>query len=225
MKRLFSLAALAPLAAQSPTFGLQLGFGQTRPVALDLASSTGTLSVDPAAQQAATLRGLAAWKPAPGWTLEASLGFRPSSGGTLEYRSSSAGAGRLDVTQTLASQMILGGLVLCDLRERWFFCLGLDLRAERLAAETAQGSSAASLTRPWLRAAVRCAWTGAWKPFVALEYAAPLSRPSTAAADYIQDLDRLGTASNPATGSVAKAHAPASELLLAVGLRFPGRRQ
>ena len=216
------LASFGTLAAESPTFGLQLGFGQTRPAALDLSSSTGTLSVDPAAQQAVTLRGLAAWSPAPQWTLEASLGFRPRSGGALDYRSSSsAGSGRLDVTQTLTSQLILGGLVLRDFRQRWFFGLGLDLRAERLAAETTHGSSAASLTRPWLRAVARCAGTGAWRPFVSLEFAAPLSRPATSAADYIQDLDHLDAVSNPATGSVAKAHAPASEILLAVGLRFP----
>lgn len=223
MKAILALAlvTMTHLSAESPTFGLQLGFGQTRPAAIDLASATGTLSVDPAAQQGATVRGLAAWNPAPRWTLEASLGFRPRSSGGLDYRSSSAGSGRLDVTQTLSSQVILGGLVLRDVRQSWFFGLGLDLRAERLSAETGRGASAASLSRPWLRAAARFAWAGAWRPFVALEYAAPLGKPSTSAADYVRDLDHLDAASNPASGSVAKAHAPASELLLAVGLRFP----
>ncbi len=215
------LASFGPLAAQSPIFGLQLGFGPTRLAALDLASTTGSLAVDAATQQGLALRGFAAWTTAPHWSVEASLGYRPRSSGGLDYRSSSAGAGRLDVQQVLASQLIVGGLVFRDLGPRGSLGLGLDLRAERLAAESAHGSSAASLTRPWLRVTARFHWVGAWRPFAALEIATPLNRPTTTAADYLRDLDQLESASNPSAGTVAKAHAPASEILLALGLRFP----
>ncbi len=212
------------LAAQSPRFGLQLGIGQTRPASLDLSSSTGTLSVDTLTQPGLTLRGHAAWAPAPRWELEASLGWRSRSSGRLDYRSSAEGSGRLDVKQVLQVQMILGGLLSWNFQGgagAWSLGAGLDLRDERLSAETASGSSAASLTRPWLCVVARYAWHGAWRPFAALEFAAPLSKPPTSAAAYIQDLDRLDTASNPSAGTVAKAHAPASEIVVALGLRFP----
>ena len=214
------------LDAQSPAFGLQLGFGQSRPAALDLASASATLAVDPATQQGLTLRGTAAWTLAPRWELEASLGWRARSSGGLDYRGSATGAGRLDVNQVLKDQLILGGLLTRAFQVgggAWSLGAGLDLRAERLAAETAAGGSPASLTRPWLRALARYAWTSSWRPYLALEFAAPLSKPSPSPADYLQDLDRLDTASNPSAGSVAKAHAPSSELILAFGVRFPER--
>lgn len=225
MKAVLALVlASVALAAQSPSYGLQFGYGPTRSAGLDLASSSGTLAVDSARQPGFTLRGLAAWTLSPDWSLEASLGWRARSSGSLAYRSSVAGSGTLDVKQVLSSQVILGGLALRDLLVRtgtWSFGAGLDVRAERLSAETARAASAASLTRPWLRATARFAWSGAWRPWVALEFAAPVNKPATSAADYIQDLDRLEATPNPSAGSVAKAHAPTSEFLLAFGLRFP----
>ena len=210
--------------AQSPRLGLQAGWGQSKLTAVDLSSSTGTLSVDPVPQQAFTLRGSASWVVSPGWSLETSLGWRSSSRGGLDYRSSATGTGRMDVRQALSGQIILGGLACRDFQAgagAFSLGAGLDLRAERLSAETAKGSSRASLTRPWLRAVARYTWEAPWRPFVALEIAAPLGKSSTSAADYIQDLDRLDTASNPSAGTVAKAHAPASEIIVALGLRFP----
>jgi hypothetical protein len=224
MKLIPGLVFCCTMAAQSPDFGLQLGHGQIKPAALDLSSSSGALSVEPSTQRGFTLRGTAAWDLAPSWALEASLGWRFRSRGGLDYRSSSAGPGRLDVNQVLEDQMILGGVA-----SRGFpfktgllsLGAGMDLRTERLSAETAAGSSSASLARIWGRAVARLAWSGTWRPYVALEFSVPLSRPSTSAAGYLEDLDRLGTSSNPSTGTVAKAHAPSSEILMAIGLRFP----
>lgn len=224
MKVMLGLALFSTLAADPPHFDIQLGLGHTRPAALDLTASNGSLSVEPASQRGFTLRCTAAWAPAPSWDLETSLGWRFRSGGGLAYRSSATGSGRLDVNQILKGQMILGGSasrVFQARRGSVSLGAGMDLRAERLSAETGAGSSSGSLSRLWGRAVVRFAWPGAWRPFVAVEFAAPLSKPATAATGYIQDLDRLDSPSNPNAGTVAKAHAPDSEILLAFGLRVP----
>jgi len=213
----------ALLAAQGPDLGVQVGWGSTRLRALTLTTVSGSLSVDPSTQQGLALRGLATWKAWPGWEWEGSVGWRPRSSGALDYRSSSAGQGRLDVKEELQSQLLAGLLLsrgFASSTGTWSLGLGLDGRWEKLAAATGAGSSAASLRRLWYRAVARHAWGGKGQPFVALEFAAPLSRPSTSAAAYLQDLDRLDLPPNPSAGSVAKAHAPASELVVAAGFRF-----
>ncbi len=218
------LLVLGHLGAEPPAIGVQVGWSRLRPATVDLAAASGNLVMEGVHQRAPVLRGFLTGQPLPGWGLEASLGWRGRSRGDLRFHSDKAGSGTLDATLVLRTQTFLGGLLCREIPAGlgiWSAGFGLDLRSERLALESSSGASAAQLTRPWLRAVLRRSGGGPGRWYAALEFAAPLSRSSISAVDYLRDLDLLDSTTNTSAGAAAKAHAPGAEWTLAVGLRLP----
>ncbi len=225
MTRCLALSLLSctlPLGAQvsdRPSGEVQLGLGQSHLRSYTVDAASGSLRVDPKAQTGWTLRGAWVVPLAGPWSAEASLGYRARSSGDLAFRGPTD-SGSLDVQQVLERQMILGA-ALRRTRGSLTAALGLDLRKEDLAAESSGGRSATNLTRPWLRGLVRQDFgAGGLRPCLGLELALPLTRSTPSGADYLSDLDHLDMPPNPASGAVAKTHAPASEVTLTFGLRF-----
>lgn len=214
-----ALLASSPLLAQE----LQVGLEQQAPRALQINPPGGTLRLDSRASVAPAFRlGWDVWRPWEQQALEVSASLRLPSERQLTFANSAGASGDVQARLRLDTQFTVGALYRF---EQPFGLpleagLGLEARRERLVMRDGGLASAGSLTRPWFRAVLRHRFaTEALGPFVALEWARPLTAaPTPSGVDYLLDLDHLGTSPNP--GTAATAHAPTYSLTLAVGFRF-----
>ena len=214
-----ALLLCAPLLGQDA----QLGLARETPRTLQVNPPGGFLRLASAASAAPELRlGWDLWHPFANQALELGGGLRLGSGRQLTYSNSVGATGDVQARLKLDSQYALG--VLYRFERPWNLPLeaglGLDGRRERLVLADGALHSAGTLNRPWLRAVLRHRFgADGLGPFVVLEWARPLtSAPTPSGANYLLDLDHLG--SSPNSGTAALAHAPTSSLALAVGYRF-----
>lgn len=217
------LFACAPLLGQE----LQVGLDRQAPRALQINPPGGYLRLDSRASTAPAFRlGWDVWRPREQQALELTAGLRLPSERQLTFANSVGASGDVQARLKLDTQVAVGALYRF---EHPFDLpleagLGLEARRERLVMKDGALTSAGSLNRPWFRAVMRHRFEmKAFGPFVALEWARPLtSAPTPSGVNYLLDLDHLGSSPNP--GTAATAHAPTYSLTLAVGYRFGCRR-
>jgi outer membrane protein OmpA-like peptidoglycan-associated protein len=216
-----ALFATAPLLAQD----LQVGLDRQAPRALQINPPGGTLRLGSGASVAPAFRlGWDIWRPREQQALEVTAGLRLPSERQLTFANSVGASGDVQARLKLDTQFAVGALYRFGhpFELPLEVGLGLEERRERLVLKDGGLASAGSLNRPWFRAVLRHRFeTEAFGPFVALEWARPLtSAPTPSGVDYLLDLDQLGSSPNP--GTAAMAHAPTYSLTLAVGYRFGG---
>ena len=218
-------SAWLPRTEDQGPWDAQLFWGKASFQAFEINPPKGYLKVDVPTQSFWGGRlGLDLLRWGPG-VLQASGGLAYGSKSPLGYSNSAGASGLVGADLHLRHQW-MGGLTYFHDLGGLQAGLGLDFRRDALMVQASPGlRSYGWLDRFWWRAVgkYRLEPMGSVRPYVALEFAAPLSTYHPEGTAYLADLDNLGLPSNTSQGAAAKTHAPRFQVALAMGLRFGAR--